>query len=293
MAKGISWPRCRTFETRCDRTTSPRHRWVATATPRYLHSHQNHGHRRSRRPSHRAAPPPPAPRPPEGPRFRTQRPGSRQHGSERRPQQRPRPRGPTPPQPPHHQAAPRARRDGWRERDRRSPGHGTHLRMPDPGHRQLPRPGPDSLQPPGSGRRPRWPEPPRSHGAARAAILCESSVASRFANRSASIVLERCWLDVEVPPASRGVAGPCPAPHVYRSTHPRDAGRGLHHRTGAGLTPPSLPDVIRCGRPCRLVRRAARPRIPTGRGSRLKSDSVWVRLPAGAPHLTCGKARSA
>ena len=26
-----------------------------------------------------------------------------------------------------------------------------------------------------------------------------------------------------------------------------------------------------------------RPCIPTGRGSRLKSDSVWVRTPAGAP----------
>ena len=59
---------------------------------------------------------------------------------------------------------------------------------------------------------------------------------------------------------------PEPAEHLHRPAHRADAGRRAR------------PGRRRCE-----TEWVARPRIPTGRGSRLKSDSVWVRIPAGAP----------
>ena len=49
------------------------------------------------------------------------------------------------------------------------------------------------------------------------------------------------------------------------------------------LTEPMLDDVLGRAAAAARLPDVARPCIPTGRGSRLKSDSVWVRIPAGAP----------
>ena len=71
---------------------------------------------------------------------------------------------------------------------------------------------------------------------------------------------------------------PQPAEHLHRPAHRDDARRRARPGRGAGRARLATATI------------SLRPRIPTGRGSRLKSDSVWVRPPAGAPSESPGSA---
>ena len=75
---------------------------------------------------------------------------------------------------------------------------------------------------------------------------------------------------------------PLPAEHLHRPADDGDARRRA--RLGAGprrRVTRGLSTVGASEEPATIASR--RPRIPIGRGSRLKSGSVWVRPPAGAP----------